>query len=102
MALLEDVFKGNVGTGVAVAGAVLLAPTVVPMVGRILRPIAKTAIKTGMVVYRETIAGVGDVTGDIVAEARAELEREGRETGAGDGEAATRRRGSPGKTEQPA
>ena len=59
MALFEDMFKGNVGTGVAVAGAMLLAPTVMPVVGRILRPVAKAVIKTGMVPYREAMEGVG-------------------------------------------
>jgi hypothetical protein len=106
MSLIEDVFKGNVVTGVAVAGAVMLAPTVLPAVGRALRPMAKAVIKTGMVAYRETLAGVGDVTGDLVAEARAELEHDGDGTGSGqtttDGDASARRRGAPGKTEQPA
>jgi Protein of unknown function (DUF5132) len=69
-------FKGNMATGLAVAGAVVLAPTLLPAVGRILRPVAKTAIKGGLVLYRETLAGVGDVAGDLVAEARAELEHD--------------------------
>jgi hypothetical protein len=81
MSLFEDMFKGNVGTGLAVAGVVLLGPTLMPAVGRILRPIVKTAVKGGMVVYRETLAGVGEVTGDLVAEARSELEREDRADG---------------------
>jgi len=103
MSLIEDVFKGNVVTGVAVAGAVLLAPTVLPVVGRALRPMAKAVIKTGMVAYRETLAGVGDVTGDLVAEARAELEHDGTDTAQSttDGDASARRRGPASKTEQP-
>jgi hypothetical protein len=74
MALFEDVFEGGIGTGVAVAGAVVLAPTVLPALARLLRPVAKAAIKGGLVLYRETLAGVGDVAGDLIAEARAELE----------------------------
>jgi hypothetical protein len=74
MALLEDVLKGGTGTGLALAGAVILAPAVVPAVARMLRPVAKAAIKGGLVLYRETLAGVGDVAGDLVAEARAELD----------------------------
>jgi hypothetical protein len=89
MALLEDIFEGNLGAGLAIAGAVVLAPTVLPAVGRLVRPIAKTAIKTGMMIYRETLSGVGDVTSDLVAEARAELDEEGR--------AAPRRTPSPSK-----
>ncbi|MGK9164903.1 DUF5132 domain-containing protein [Inquilinus limosus] len=77
MALFEDVLKGGAGTGLLVGiGAVLLAPTVLPTVGRVLRPVAKTVIKTGMVAYNETMSGISEVTGDIVAEARAELDQE--------------------------
>ena len=76
MALFEDVFEGGMGPGLAVVGAVVLAPTLLPAVGRIMRPVAKAAIKGGLVLYRETLAGVGDVAGDLVAEARAELEAE--------------------------
>jgi hypothetical protein len=99
MALFEDMFKGNVGTGVAVAGAMLLAPTVMPVVGRILRPVAKAVIKTGMVAYREAMEGVGDVTGDLIAEARSELRQDehGKDGGVtGDTDATTRRRGATG------
>jgi Protein of unknown function (DUF5132) len=92
MSLIEDMFKGNMATGLAVAGAVVLAPTLLPAVGRILRPVAKTAIKGGLVLYRETLAGVGDVTGDLVAEARAELEHDrGTASGATADEASARR-----------
>lgn len=79
MALVEDMLEGSLGP-VAVVGAVLLAPTMLPVVGRVLRPVAKTAIKTGMMLYRETMGGLGEVTGDLVAEARAELDEEGRST----------------------
>jgi hypothetical protein len=76
MALLEDLFKGGTATGLAVGlGAVLLGPTLIPAVGRALRPAAKAVIKGGMVVYRETVAEVGEVAGDLNAEARAELEQ---------------------------
>jgi ethanolamine transporter EutH len=80
MALLEDVFEGNLGVGLAIAGAVVLAPTLAPAVGRVIRPVAKTVIKTGLMLYRETLAGAGDVAGDIFAEARAELDEESRGT----------------------
>jgi hypothetical protein len=75
MALLEDMFSGNAVTGIAVGvGALLLGPTLLPAVGRALRPVAKAAIKGGMVLYRETFAEIGEFTSDLVAEARAELE----------------------------
>jgi hypothetical protein len=78
MALVEDLFKGSAVTGVAIGvGALLLAPTVLPAVGRVLRPAAKAAIKGGMVFYRETMAEIGEVASDLFAEARAELELDG-------------------------
>jgi hypothetical protein len=78
MALVEDLFKGSAVTGVAIGvGALLLAPTVLPAVGRVLRPAAKAAIKGGMVFYRETMAEIGEVASDLFAEARSELEHEG-------------------------
>ena len=77
MALVEDLFKGSTATGIAVGiGALLLAPTLIPAAGRVLRPAVKAAIKGGMVIYRETIAEIGEAAGDLIAEARAELEAE--------------------------
>ncbi|HJU17504.1 MAG TPA: DUF5132 domain-containing protein [Stellaceae bacterium] len=75
MALLEDMFTGNAATGLAIGiGAVLLGPSVLPALGRALRPVAKAAIKGGMVLYRETFAEIGEYTNDLIAEARNELE----------------------------
>ena len=77
MALIEDMFKGNAMTGVAVgAAALFLGPTLLPTIGRALRPVAKTMIKGGIVLYRETVAGIGELTTDLVAEAKSELEHE--------------------------
>lgn len=77
MAILEDVFKGGTVTGLAVGvGALLLVPTVLPAVGRVVRPAVKAAIKGGMVFYRETVSEIGEMAGDLFAEARAELEHE--------------------------
>ena len=83
MALLEDTFggllEGGPLTGVAVgAGVLMLAPRLLPAVGRVIRPLAVGAIKTGMAVYNQTASTVREATEDLVAEARAELEAEGR------------------------
>jgi hypothetical protein len=83
MALLEDavgaVLEGGVVTGVAVgAGVLFLAPGLLPAVGRIVRPLAVGTIKTGIVVYNQTAATLREATEDLFAEARAELEAEGR------------------------
>ena len=90
MALVEDIFTGGTVAGIAVGlGAVLLAPTVLPAVARVLRPAAKAVIKGGLVVYRETVSEIGEVANDLFAEARAELESgEGRAVATGTGRAA--------------
>ena len=83
MALLEDtiggIFEGGAATGLMVgAGVLLLAPGVLTTIGRVVRPLAVGVVKTGMAVYAQTTATVREVSEDIVAEARAELEAEGR------------------------
>ena len=80
MALFEEVLEGGIGTPLAIGiGALILGPTLFPAIGRIVRPLAKAAIKTGITLYEETVATVSEATGDIVAEARSELESEARE-----------------------
>jgi hypothetical protein len=74
MALLEDAFKGGgIVMGVAAGiGAALIAPVVIPA----LRPIAKSLLKAGLMAYdqgRAAMAEFNEQTGDILAEARAEL-----------------------------
>jgi hypothetical protein len=78
MALLEDLVKvEGAGPWVLGIGALMLAPNLLPAIGRVLRPVAKGVIKTGMTVYEETFATVREATGDLIAEARAELQHEG-------------------------
>jgi hypothetical protein len=85
MALFDDMLKGNAVTGLAVgAAAMVLGPTLFPAIGRVLRPAAKTVIKGGIVLYRETLAGIGELTTGLVEEAKSEL---GHERIAGDGPA---------------
>lgn len=74
MALFDDMLKGAGGSGlVAGAAALLLAPLVLPVVGRALRPVAKTVLKTGIVLYRDLSHQVEGAMSGIVDEARAEL-----------------------------
>jgi Protein of unknown function (DUF5132) len=80
MALIEDIFKGNLATGLAVGiGAVFLGPTVIQTVGSVLRPAAKAIIKGSLVFYRETLSELGEMTSDLFAEAQAELQQERRD-----------------------
>ena len=57
------------------AGITFLAPTVLPLA----KPLAKTLIKGGVTLYEKSkvaIAETGEVIGDIVAEAKAEVATE--------------------------
>jgi hypothetical protein len=82
MALIEDMFNGSFATGLVIgAGALLLGPTAVQTVSGILRPAAKTAIKGAIVFYKKSLAELGEMASDLVAEARAELEQEARDGG---------------------
>ena len=69
MALFDDILSGgNWVTGLAIGvGAVIILPLAAP----ILRPLAKTAIKGGILAYRGAAGLVEDI-GDLVAEAAAE------------------------------
>jgi hypothetical protein len=77
MALFDDVLKGNVVTGLAIGiGAAVLAPVVIPVAAQIVKPLVKAAIKGGIVLYekgKETIAEMGEVVEDLIAEAKAEM-----------------------------
>jgi Protein of unknown function (DUF5132) len=57
----------------------LLAPLVLPGLERNLRPATKRAFKTGIALYergRERAAEIGEMAGDLMAEARAEYDAE--------------------------
>ncbi len=79
MAFIEDMFKGNVVTGLAVGiGTAVLAPVLMPAVTNMLRPAAKAVIKGGIVVYdrgRQAVAQLGETANDMVAEARSDSQR---------------------------
>lgn len=66
----------DVGTLAAGAGLVLLAPMVAPLVAGILKPVTKTAIKGGILVYDRSKAAVAEARESIedwTAEAKAEI-----------------------------
>ncbi|MEZ0167805.1 DUF5132 domain-containing protein [Microvirga sp. TS319] len=73
MALYDDMLKGMNGSGAGLVtgvGALLLAPVLLPAMGRVIRPVARLVLESGIVLYRET----GETIADLVSEARAELE----------------------------
>lgn len=91
MALIEDIFKGNPLTAFAIGvGAVLLAPPAL----QVLRPMAKELIKGGMLAYRG-LAELGELTGDIIAEAQHELVQQATDTQPPTPAVSTRRRQTP-------
>jgi hypothetical protein len=81
MMALWDGITGSLGESLVPnlligAGALVLAPIVVPAVLAGMRPVAKTLVKGGVIVYdktREMVAEVGEQVSDLMAEARAEV-----------------------------
>jgi hypothetical protein len=76
MALFEDITKGGLSTLLLGVGAAIVAPTVLPAIGSMLRPLAKVVVKGGVMAYdavKESVAEAGEQVNDLVAEARAEI-----------------------------
>ena len=78
MGLLDNGLKGNVLTGLAIGvGAAILAPSIIPAVANVAKPLIKAVIKTGIIMFekgKETAAELSEVFEDIVAEAKSEVE----------------------------
>jgi hypothetical protein len=79
MALFEDVVEGLTGSWVSSAligvGVVLVAPLVASALAPGIRPLMKTVVKGGVLVYdkgAEVLAEAGEQLSDIIAEVRAE------------------------------
>ncbi len=87
MSLLNGL-KSNVVTGLAIGiGAAILAPAVLPVIAGALKPLAKAAIKSGILLYekgKETVAEIGEIVDDIVAEAKSEMQQDQKVTEAGE------------------
>jgi hypothetical protein len=67
------------------AGAVLLAPVVIPVIGSIIKPLAKAGIKGGILAYegaKVTIAETKETLEDLAAEAKAEISQDQAAAGA--------------------
>ncbi len=73
MKILNGMSMGSVAMG---AGVVLLAPVVIPVIGAILKPVAKAIIKGGIMAYegaKVSIAETKETIEDLAAEAKAEI-----------------------------
>lgn len=76
---LKDVFEETPGGLVAGIGALILAPVLVPALAKVGKPLAKAAIKRGILLYERSkgvLAEAGETLEDLVAEAQAELATE--------------------------
>ncbi len=73
-------FKGNIVSGLAIGiGSAVIAPMIVPALSKVAKPIAKAAIKSGLLLYesgKEKFAEVSEVVDDLVAEAKSEIAAE--------------------------
>ncbi|MBO0348128.1 DUF5132 domain-containing protein [Phormidium pseudopriestleyi FRX01] len=67
---------GNGGRAIALGiGAVVLAPILLPAIGKVAKPIAKATLKNGITLYEKgkvAVAEANEVWEDILAEAKAE------------------------------
>jgi len=70
--------KGNIVSGLAIGiGSAIIAPLVIPALSKAAKPLAKAAIKGGLVLYetsKEKLAEAQELMDDLLAEAKAELE----------------------------
>ena len=83
----------KVGTGVLVGvGSILLLPIVLPVAATLIKPVAKAALKSGILLYqksKQAVAETAEMFGDLTAEVHAEIANEaGIVTGAADVEEA--------------
>jgi phosphohistidine swiveling domain-containing protein len=70
---LEDITEGLGIPGIA---AIVILPLAIPVIAGFGKPLTKTAIKGGILIYeksRRVIAAAGETFEDIIAEARAEI-----------------------------
>jgi hypothetical protein len=73
MKLINGVSVSGLAVG---AGIVLLAPIVIPMIGAVLKPVAKAMIKGGLIAYESakvSLAETKETIEDLAAEAKAEM-----------------------------
>ncbi|MEW6218755.1 MAG: DUF5132 domain-containing protein [Thermodesulfobacteriota bacterium] len=80
MGMVGDLLKGKTLVGLAVGlGAAVLAPRLLPVLAQAAKPVAKAAIKSGLVLFekgKELAAETGEIVEDLWAEAKAEVEEE--------------------------
>jgi hypothetical protein len=79
MKLFNGVNPSSLAMG---AGIVLLTPIVIPILGSLLKPMAKSLIKGGLLAYegaKVSLAETKETLEDLTAEAKAEMAQESEE-----------------------
>jgi hypothetical protein len=80
MRLLNLSSGARLGTGLAIgAGAVLLAPVLVPVAAGVLKSLTKAGIKGGLILYEKGLVlaeETKETLGDLAAEAKSEISEE--------------------------
>ena len=77
--LIPDIENVVEDLGIPGIAAVVLLPVCIPVLTRVAKPLAKAALKGGIVLYEKgkgIIAGVSESLEDIMAESKAELAEE--------------------------
>ena len=73
-------WKGDIVSGLAIGiGAAIVAPLVIPALSKTVRPLAKAAIKGGLVLWetgKEKLAEGYELVDDLLAEAKTEIASE--------------------------
>lgn len=85
MALFDELPKSWLSSALVGIGAALVAPAVLPALGSGIRPLAKSVLRGGILVYdkaRELVAEAGEDMSDLIAEVRSEMDTERQATGA--------------------
>jgi hypothetical protein len=80
MAQLNDLLKNPTARNTAIGiGVAVLVPIVAKALAPLVRPVARSAVKIGVVTYekgRETFAEFGEIIDDMIAEVREEMRAE--------------------------
>ncbi len=91
MPSIGDIIKSDIAKGMALgAGAALVALGALPNVMKSTRPLARVALKSGLLFYergREVVAEAQETFEDLVAEVKAELAEESKKAAAAAAEA---------------
>jgi hypothetical protein len=79
MPVIDNLIKSDTGKGIAIGlGVAILAPVAIAVLSGAARPIARAALKSGILLYekgREKVAEFEETLDDLTAEARAEMEQ---------------------------